>query len=132
MKPIACPILIIAALTAALIAGEVTHAQTVPQAGNVANGKTTYLRAGCHACHGTMGHGGPGPRLAPTPIAMAPFVNFVRNGKVNNPRANRNWTGMPPYSTKFLSDAELADMYAYLASIAEPPPPANIPLLSGS
>jgi mono/diheme cytochrome c family protein len=132
MKPIAFPILIIAALTAALIAGERADAQTVPQSGNAANGKTTYLKAGCQACHGTMGQGGTGPRLAPKPIAMAPFVNFVRNGTVNNPRANRYWTGMPPYSTKFLSDAEVADVYAYLASIAEPPPPANIPLLSGS
>jgi mono/diheme cytochrome c family protein len=50
----------------------------------------------------------------------------VRNGKAN-PGANRNWSGMPPFSTKFISDSELADIYAYLTSI--PAPPKNVPLL---
>jgi mono/diheme cytochrome c family protein len=37
---------------------------------------------------------------------------------------------MPPFSTKFISDAELSDIYAYLMSIPEPPATASIPLLS--
>jgi hypothetical protein len=34
---------------------------------------------------------------------------------------------MPPYSQKVMTDAEAADIRAYLASIAEPP--KDIPLL---
>jgi hypothetical protein len=37
---------------------------------------------------------------------------------------------MPPFSTKFISDSELADIYAYLASIKTPAPVKSIPLLN--
>ena len=97
-----------------------------PAAGNAANGKTVYMKAGCYACHGSMGQGGPGGRIAPMALQQPIFTNYVRNGKAN-PGANRNWSGMPPFSTKFISDSELADIYAYLTSI--PAPPKNIPLL---
>ena len=100
------------------------------QGADATRGKAAYLKAGCQACHGTMGQGAPGPRLAPKPIPSAVFIAFVRKGKVSGPTVNRNWAGMPPYSTKFISDAELADIYAYVASIAEPPAPASIPLLA--
>jgi mono/diheme cytochrome c family protein len=98
-----------------------------PAAGNAANGKAVFTKAGCFACHGAMGQGGPGGRIAPMTIQQPIFVNYVRNGKAN-PNADRNWSGMPPFSVKFLSDTELADIYAYLTSI--PAPPKNIPLLN--
>ena len=98
--------------------------------GNAASGKAVFMKAGCHACHGTVGQGGPGGRLAPRPVPQAAFTSFVRKGKMNNPRANRNWAGMPPYSAKFVSDAELADIYAYLVSIPDAPAVGSIPLLS--
>ena len=97
-----------------------------PASGNAANGKTVFIKAGCNACHGSMGQGGPGGRIAPMALQQPIFTNYVRNGKAN-PGANRNWSGMPPFSTKFISDAELADIYAYLTSI--PAPSKNIPLL---
>lgn len=87
------------------------------------------MKAGCYACHGSMGQGGPGGRLAPNVIPNAIFTNYVRNGKAN-PGANRNWSGMPPFSTKFISDSELADMYAYLVSVPAPPPVKSVPLLN--
>jgi len=37
---------------------------------------------------------------------------------------------MPPYTAKVVSDAELADIRAYLASIPEPQSSKNIPLLN--
>ena len=37
--------------------------------------------------------------------------------------------GMPPYTSKVMSGADLADVRAYLASIPEPPPVKDIPLL---
>jgi mono/diheme cytochrome c family protein len=106
------------------------HAQGSAARGNAASGRTIYMKARCYSCHGTMGQGGPGGRLAPKPIAEAAFTAYVRKGKVSNPTANRNWAGMPPFSSKFISDAELAELYAYLASIPEPPAVSSIPALS--
>jgi len=106
------------------------RAQGQTPAGNAENGKAVFLKARCFSCHGTVGQGGPGGRLAPKPVPFAAFRTFLRQGKVNSPATNRNWAGMPPFSTKFLSDADLADIYAYLTSIPEPPAPASIPLLA--
>ncbi len=97
-------------------------------AGDKAKGYDTYMRYGCFQCHGTVGQGAAtrfGPRLAPGPI---PYVAFDR--QIRNPRnAIQTYTPMPVYTQKVLTDQQVADMYAYLASI----PPArklqDIPLL---
>ena len=130
MKGSVAPMLVAVVAIAVLAACRV-HAQGAASPGNAANGRTTYLKAGCQACHGTMGQGGPGGRLAPRPVPAAAFTAYVRKGKVSDPRANRHWSGMPPFSARFLSDSEVADIHAYLASIAEPPAASRIPLLSG-
>jgi mono/diheme cytochrome c family protein len=125
MNRIVCTIVVLIGLAAA---GK--EAPGTAPAGNAENGKAVFITAKCFSCHGTVGQGGPGGRLAPKPVAFAAFRTFVRQGKVNSPATNRNWAGMPPFSTKFISDAELADIYAYLTSIPEPPATASIPLLS--
>ncbi|MBZ5632496.1 MAG: cytochrome c [Acidobacteriia bacterium] len=90
-------------------------------AGNPANGKTLFTKYGCFQCHGTQGQGTTaGARLAPKPIALAALIAYVRGPKGQ----------MPPYTGKVVSDAELADIRAYLASIPEPPPAKSIPLLN--
>ena len=93
-------------------------------AGNAENGKRVYLRVGCYECHGTVGQGAQAnplaPKLAPRPLALAALTAYVRK-----PAGN-----MPPYVSRVLSDAELADIRAYLASIPEPPPVKSIPLLN--
>jgi ubiquinol-cytochrome c reductase cytochrome c subunit len=94
-------------------------------AGDPERGKTAFMNAGCYTCHGTVGQGGAGARLAPKPRALAAFVAYVRSGR-------RGWSvagGMPAYPPKFLSDAALADIYVYLTSIPAPRPAAEIPLL---
>ena len=113
----------------ALQARPVADTQSPLTRADASNGRMLFVKVGCHACHGTEGQGGPGGRLAPRPIPRAAFTSYVRNGKMDDPLDNRNWSGMPPFSIKFLSDAELADIYAYLASIPDPPPVANMPLL---
>ena len=123
-------IILIVVVATLLLQSSGAQAQNPAPAGNATNGKAAYIRAGCYACHGSMGQGGPGGRLAPNVIASPLFTNYVRNGKVTNPNANRNWAGMPPFSAKFLTDAEVADMYAYLASIPAPPPVRDIPQLN--
>ena len=105
-----------------------SRAQTAPstEAPSPANGKVVYLRAGCNTCHGTVGHGGAGTRLAPNPLPLTAFQNWVRKG-------TPGWSvrgGMPAFSAAILSDKELADVRAYLASLPAPPAPNSIPLLN--
>jgi len=90
------------------------------QNGNADNGKRIFLKDGCYECHGTVGQGGVGPRLSMPAIALPALSAIVRKGV----------GGMPPYSAKVLSDAELTDIHAYLASIPAPPPVKSIALLN--
>ena len=87
--------------------------------GNASAGKALYEKYGCWACHGYAGQGGGGPRLAPKPLALARFKAIVR----------RPPSQMPPYTEKVMSDAELADIHAYLGTIPAPRDPSTIPLL---
>ena len=95
-------------------------AQNAPPAGNSQNGKKIFSSYGCYQCHGFEAQGGgAGARLAPRPIAFPQFTKYVRQP-----------TGeMPPYTSKVVSDQELADIYAFLQSIPAPPSPNNIPIL---
>ena len=92
----------------------------------IANGESVYLRVGCQACHGTVGHGGAAPRLAPNTLPLPGFTTWVRNGTPGWSFA----TGMPAFPPSVISDADLADIRAYLASLPPPPPVAEIPLLA--
>jgi ubiquinol-cytochrome c reductase cytochrome c subunit len=92
----------------------------------VANGQSAYLRVGCFTCHGTVGHGGAAPRLAPNPLPLAGFTTWVRNGTPGWSIAS----GMPAFPPDVLGDADLADVRAYLASLPPPPGADDIPLLS--
>jgi ubiquinol-cytochrome c reductase cytochrome c subunit len=93
--------------------------------GDAQKGRVAFMSAGCYTCHGTVGQGGAGARLAPNPLALEAFTAYVRSGR-------RGWSvtgGMPGYRAAVLSDQDLADIRAYLASIPAPPPAASIPLL---
>jgi ubiquinol-cytochrome c reductase cytochrome c subunit len=85
--------------------------QSVP-AGDAEAGRQLLVRKGCFQCHGREGQGSPTtcPRLGPNPLALSAFVRAVRS-----PRAQ-----MPPYTEKLVSDAELADMRAFLDSRPRP------------
>ena len=87
----------------------------------VENGKRVFLKQGCFRCHGTEGQGGgstAGPRLAPDPLPADVLINYVRKPSGQ----------MPPYRNQ-LTDDDLRDIQAYLASIPPPPPVKDIPLL---
>src|SRR5262250_592975 len=90
-----------------------------PPAGNAENGKKLYAQYGCYQCHGYAAQGGVGPRLAPRPLAFAAFSKYVRQPSGE----------MPPYTTKVVSNAQLADLYAFLQSVPAPPAVETIPLL---
>lgn len=89
------------------------------QAQNAASGKALFIKQGCARCHGTDGQGGAGARLAPNPPTVAAMQKYVRNP-----------TGaMPPYTNQ-VSDADIADIRAYLATVPAPPAVKDIPLLN--
>ena len=90
-------------------------------AGNAKNGKSVYTSAGCYECHGREAQGGvgTGPKLGPDPMPFGAFVFQVRT-----PRDQ-----MPPYTAKVLSDAQLADIYAFVQSQPQPPKADSLPQL---
>ena len=105
---------------AALAAAPMVFAQA-PGAGNADNGKKVFERMLCSACHGHEGQGGgSGPRIGVKPPALPALIAYVRR-----PAGN-----MPPFSAKVVSDQELTDIRAYLASRPAPPPLKDIPLLN--
>jgi ubiquinol-cytochrome c reductase cytochrome c subunit len=86
------------------------------------NGKRIYTSYGCYECHGREGQGSmlTGPRIGPHPAQFSAFVRYIRQ-----PRGE-----MPPYTEKVVSDQELADIYAFLQSLPQPPDPKSILLLN--
>ena len=79
---------------------------------NADRGFETYMRVGCFECHGTVGQGPiSGPKLAPDPLPMEAIRAYIRTPA----------EVMPPYVESVLSDADVADIHAYLESIPEGP-----------
>ena len=90
-------------------------------AASAEKGKAAYIQHGCWQCHGFQGQGAnTGPKLAPDPIPIEAFTAFVRT-------TDRT---MPPYTEAVLSNADLADIHAYLQSIPKPADYKSIPLLN--
>ena len=120
MKPILLMTLVL--IAGAIPAGaQTTPAQAQAPAGNAETGKKLYDSYGCYQCHGFEGQGSSatGPRLGPRPMPLAAFTRYIR----------RPTGQMPPYGTRIASDADLANIHAYLTSRPAPTPVQNIPLL---
>jgi mono/diheme cytochrome c family protein len=102
------------------IAVSVARAQQA-QSGDAAKGRELYAQYTCYGCHGFSGQNGPGNRLVPMRMTQTGFTGYVRRP----PRPNR----MPSYSTKVLSDVQLADIWAYLRTLPDAPALKDIPVL---
>jgi len=89
--------------------------------GNAQKGQQLYTSYGCYQCHGREGQGSTatGPRLAPRPLPFAALTRYVRQPSGQ----------MPPYTSKVVSDTDLADIYAFLQSRPQPPAVDSILLL---
>lgn len=89
--------------------------------GSAERGYQAFMKYQCYTCHGTIGHGadrGTGPKLAPGPLPYAAFAAQVRAPRLD----------MPPYRKQFVTDQELADIYAYLATMKPSPASKDLPL----
>jgi len=105
-----------------LLMASVAFAQDAPPAGSAERGANSYKKYMCYTCHGTVGQGasaGVGPKLAPGALPYPAFALQVRTPRLD----------MPAYRKEFVSDQELADMYAYLLTVKPSPGAKDIPLL---
>lgn len=87
-----------------------------PAQGDAAAGKKAYVDYVCYYCHGTVGQGSTpavGVRIARVARSFDSFRSYVR-------RPSGRMSSYPP---GVISDATLADVYAYLRSLPEPPKP---------
>jgi mono/diheme cytochrome c family protein len=87
------------------------------------NRKKLFMSKGCFECHGTVGQrstAAGGARIRPPALSFDEMVQYV-----HHPSGQ-----MPPYTSKVISDQDLADIYAYLKSQPKTQPGKNIPLLS--
>jgi mono/diheme cytochrome c family protein len=114
---------VFAALLFAFPAARAQQSSDASPTGNAQNGKKLFMSDGCYECHGRQGQGAAqtgAARIGPPLLSFEGFQTYVRSPKNN----------MPPYTSKAIPDADLADIYAYLKSIPMPPKGKDIPLLN--
>ena len=117
-RPVTRVIRVIATLSVVLGVG-ISVGLAADSTGNATRGKQLYYETGCYQCHGTRGAGGAGPRLAPGPIPIEAFKLQLRRPRIR----------MPVYTPVVMSDADVADIYAYLLTIPKGKSAAEIPML---
>ena len=109
----------------AALAASVAFSQAAAADPSAENGKTEFVKNGCWQCHGFQGQGSVatsgGRVIANTQLPFEAFKAYVRNPS----------GAMPPFHAEMISDATLADIYAYLESRPKPQPAKDIPLLNG-
>jgi mono/diheme cytochrome c family protein len=91
--------------------------------GDAAKGNALFHAVGCWECHGTVGQGGTiaGPKIGGTALPFEAFLQQLRTPQ----------NQMPPYEPKILSDADAANIYAFLKSIPPAQAASDIPVLKG-
>lgn len=95
----------------------------LPSSASSKEGEHLYAAFGCYECHGYQGQGSVqtgGSRIGPPQIPYSGFVAYIRQ-----PAGE-----MPPYTSKALSDAQLADIYVFLQSRPQAAPSKSIPQLN--
>jgi len=102
-----------AALSVAGLGAPAAHAQAAKSAetsaASIATGKAVFAEAGCSACHGVQGQGtNLAPAIVPPPTDLQGLIAYAR----------RPTGKMPPVPVATATDKQLADVYAYLQSLA--------------
>ena len=97
-----------AVILVALVVTACGGGAAAPQTQGDANaGAQAWVAKSCAGCHGANAEGGIGPKLAGTPLPFDTVKNTIRNGK---------GAGMPKLSADQVSDADIANIYAWLKS----------------
>ncbi len=102
--------------------GAAAMGQDTLPAGDPVKGQKQFMASMCYECHGTFGQGAgrAGPRIAPHALPPNLILRQLRH-----PSAQ-----MPVYTPAVLSDAQAADIIAYLESIKPGKPAKDIPILN--
>jgi mono/diheme cytochrome c family protein len=82
--------------------------------GNVAAGKETFSQE-CSICHGVVGKGFIGPYIANVNWTAPGLIAIVRGGV-------GGYGSMPPFNADVVTDANITNVAAYLASLPPAPP----------
>jgi mono/diheme cytochrome c family protein len=98
-------VVVLAALVVAACGGGGGTAATPSGQGDAAAGAQVWASKPCAGCHGANAEGGVGPRLAGTNLTLDRLKNTVRNGRGGE---------MPAFSADQVSDADIANIYAWL------------------
>src|SRR5262245_48901888 len=98
------------------------RAQQAGPAGDAAQGKKDIVAYYCYSCHGYSAEGSDqGPRIDTGKWTQANFMAYVRKGG----------RSMPRFATdKQITDAALANIYAFLKARPANPDPKSISLLN--
>ena len=105
---------------AALFVLGAAQAQDMPK-GDAKAGLASYQKFGCYSCHGIVGQGTlrDGPRLNAAALGYPALLAQLRTPRYE----------MPAYTAVQISDAGVADIYAYLSAIPKPPDAKSIKAL---
>lgn len=108
--------LILGALIAVAACG-VAFAQGAPK-GDAKAGLANFEKYGCYTCHGIVGQGTlrDGPRLNASALGYPAVLQQLRTPRYE----------MPAYTAVQISDAQVADIFAYLSNLPKPPDPKTI------
>ena len=98
---------VLAVMALSVVTGSPLYAQSA--AGDAAKGKAVYARAGCANCHGASGVGGGAAALVPMSHPLTEFIKLVRQPSS---------TVMPALTPALASDADVADLHAFLRSLS--------------
>ena len=102
------------------------------ETGDVDNGKQLYYDHACYSCHG---YGGIGRRniannVSGLMVSEQVFITYLRARADQNPQFPTQT--MPNYDESSLSDDDARDIYAFIRTLKdEPPPLEDIPALQG-
>ncbi len=111
-------------LLLAALAGGVLTDDGRAIAASADGGKVAFVKHGCWQCHNFAGQGSVassgGRVIAGTKLPLDSFKAYVRNPS----------GAMPPFRERILSDADLADIYAFLETLPPPKRVSDIPLLN--
>ena len=128
LRNILSGVTVVLAVIAVLVLASISRAQPLQEsgpsktpAGDAANGRKVFNAVGCWQCHGFSAQGSSaGPKLGPDPISYAAFAGYLRVPKGE----------MPPYTSKVLSETQVADIYAFLKALPAARNAKDIPMLS--